>query len=111
MSMYRNLSRGGWVGALLVSLAGCSGGGSGLSGTYEAKSPEGTMSFEFKSGNKVHMVMQPANGPADASDADYLIDGNKVTIQVPGGMPIQLTKNGNTLSANMLGEIMTFQKK
>ena len=111
MSTSRGFGRAGWAGALVMLLAGCPGGGSGLSGTYEAKSPEGTMSLEFKSGNKVHMTMQPANGPGDASDGDFLIDGNKVTIQVPGGMPLVLTRNGNTLSANVMGEIMTFQKK
>ena len=111
MSTSRGFGRAGWAGALVLLLAGCPDGGSGLSGTWEAKSAEGSMTLEFKSGNKVHLTMQPANGPADASDGDYLIDGNKVTIQVPGGVAIQLTKNGNTLSANMPGEILTFQKK
>jgi len=87
------------------------GGGGGLSGTYEAKDANGTMTLEFKSGGKVHLTMQTSGGQPDNSDGDYLIDGNKVTVQVPGGMPIELVRNGKTLDASMMGQIMHFNKK
>ena len=96
----------------IVLLAGCPGSGSSdLSGTYQAGDSEGTMTLEFKSGHKVHMTMQPAGGQPDATDGDYMIDGNKVTIQVPGGFPLALVRNGNTLEGSVMGQIMHFEKK
>src|ERR1043166_3494698 len=92
-------------------LGACTPGGGGLSGTYEAKDPNGTMTLEFKSGGKVHLTMQTGGGQPDNSDGDYLIDGNKVTVQVPGGMPMELVRNGKTLDASMMGQIMHFNKK
>ena len=110
MSMFRKAARAALAGTVLLFLAGCPPK-SGLSGTYEAKSAEGTMTLEFKSGNKVHMTMQPAGGAAENSDGDYMINGNQVTVQIPGGMPMQLTRNGNTLDASMFGQILHFEKK
>ena len=98
------------AGIAALLLAACTSGG-GLSGTYESKSSDGTMTLEFKSGGKVHLTMQQAGGQPDNSDGDYLINGNNVTVQVPGGMPITLTRNGKNLDAQMLGQIMHFTKK
>ena len=99
------------AGIAALLLASCTPGGGGLSGTYESKSSDGTMTLEFKSGGKVHLTMQQAGGQPDNSDGDYLINGNNVTVQVPGGMPITLTRNGKNLDAQMLGQIMHFTKK
>ncbi len=102
----------GFATLIMFLLAGCGGGGSGdLSGTYQAGDKDGTMTLEFKSGHKVHLTMQPTGGQPDTSDADYMIDGNKVTIQVPGGMPLALVRNGNTLEGDLMGQIMHFVKK
>jgi hypothetical protein len=102
-------------------LAGCNGdrGGGGaagagdLSGTYQATGSDGgTMTLEFKSGGKVRMTMQEPGGQPDPADGDYMIDGNNVTIQVPGGMmPLVLVRNGDRLDANFMGEILHFTKK
>lgn len=95
-----------------ILVTGCGGSGSGdLSGTYEAKDKDGGMTLEFKSGRKVHMTLQETGGPADTKDADYLIDGNKVTIQVPGGMPLTLVHNGDVLEGNVMGQALHFTKK
>ena len=103
--------RAGLTGAALLLLAACPGGGGGdLSGTYEAKDPNGSMSLEFKSGHKVHLTMQEG-GPPENSDGDYLIDGNKITIQVPGGMPFVLVRSGKGLEGSMMGQILHFEKK
>lgn len=83
----------------------------GLSGTYEAKQPEGTFTIDFKSGGKVEMTMQETGGKAETSNGDFLVDGDKVTIQIPGGMPMVLVKNGKVLDANMMGQILHFEKK
>ena len=102
-------------------LAGCNGdrgggaaaGGGDLSGTYQATGSDGgTMTLEFKSGGKVRMTMQEPGGQPDPADGDYMIDGNNVTIQIPGGMmPLVLVRNGNRLDANFMGEILHFTKK
>jgi hypothetical protein len=103
--------RAGLTGAALLVLAACPGGGGGdLSGTYEAKDQNGSMSLEFKSGHKVHLTMQEG-GPPENSDGDYLIDGNKITIQVPGGMPFVLVRSGKGLEGSMMGQILHFEKK
>lgn len=41
----------------------------------------------------------------------FLVDGNKTTVQVPGGMPLTLVQNGKTLDASMMGQILHFEKK
>jgi hypothetical protein len=94
----------------IVMLAGCPGGGS-LSGTYEAKDADGSMTLEFKSGGKVHLTMQESGSQPDTSTADFLVDGNTITVQAPGGVPLILVRNGNTLDANLGGQIMRFEKK
>ena len=101
---------------LFLSLVGCPGGGGKgsdtLSGTYEAKTPELTWTLEFKSGNKVHQVMSPKGEKSETADAEYLVEGDHVTIQVPGGaMPLTLTRKPNTLETNFMGQILIFAKK
>ena len=98
------------VTAVAVLLAGC-GGGSGLSGTYQAQQPDGTMTLDFRSGGKVHLTMTTPSGQPDTSTADYLVDGNNVTIQSPGGMPLVLVRDGNALQASMMGQVLRFEKK
>jgi len=94
---------------LLVGFTSSRGGR--ISGTYESKTPDGTMTIEFKSGGKAHLTMRPSGGQPDNFDGDYMMDGNKVTVQVSGGMPLVLVRNGRTLDANMMGQILHFTKK
>jgi len=82
-----------------------------LSGTYESSDKEGVMTIEFKGGGKIHMTMQQPGGQPESSDGDVLIDGNKVTIQIPGGMPLTLTRTGNTLEGSFMGQVLRFTKK
>ena len=97
------------AGVAALVLAACTP--SGLSGTYEAKSPEGTMSVEFKSGGKMSMTMTEAGGRPETKEGEFLVDGNKVTLQISGGIPLTLTKNGKVLEAAMFGEVLRFEKK
>ena len=104
--------RAGLAGLGLLLLAACKTTGSGdLSGTYEAKDSSVTMTLEFTKGHKVHLTMLPAGGQPDNSDADYLIDGNKITVQVPGGVPFELVRSGKTLEGTLMGQILHFEKK
>lgn len=98
--------------ALGVSLLlGCTPGGGDPSGTYEAKNPDGTMMIEFQSGHKFHLTMQSGGAPAESADGDYLLDGNKITLQVPGGMPLVLVRNGKLFEGSMMGQVLHFEKK
>ncbi len=96
----------------IVGCPSSGGGGAGtLSGTYESKTPEGSWTLEFKGGNKVRMTTVEKGAKPDSVDADYLIDGNKVTIQAPGGFPLVLTRNGNVLEGSVGAGILHFTKK
>lgn len=102
--------RAGVAALALLLLAACPPK-TDLTGTYESSDKEGVMTIEFQSGGKVHMTMQEAGGQPDSSDGDFLIDGNKVTVQIPGGMPLTLTRNGNTLEGTFMGQVLRFAKK
>jgi hypothetical protein len=98
--------------AALLFLAGCTpGGGGGLSGTYEAKDGENGMTLVFKSGGKVQVTTQQGGGQPEVSEGDFMVNGNQITVQIPGGMPLQLTRNGKTLDASMMGQILHFTRK
>jgi len=98
--------------ALAASLVlACTPGTGDPSGTYQAKNPEGSITIEFKREHKFHMTMQEGGSPAESADGDYLLDGNKITLQVPGGMPLVLVRNGKVFDASMMGQVMHFEKK
>ena len=102
--------RAGVAALALLLLAACPPK-TDLSGTYESSDKEGVMTIEFKGGGKVHMTMQEVGGQPESSDGDVLIDGNKVTIQIPGGMPLTLTRNGSALEGTFMGQTLRFSKK
>jgi hypothetical protein len=100
--------------SLLAACNGDSGGGSAggdLSGTYQATGTGGSMTLEFKSGGKVTVTMQETGGQPDVAEADYMIEGDRVTIQIPGGFPFVVVRSGNTLEGGPMGEILHFRKK
>lgn len=102
--------------ALLAALSTAACGGdthaSGISGTYEAKDAEGSMTIEFRADNKAHLTMQEPGSEPEHIDADYMVQGDQVTIQTPGGFPMTLTKNGDALQGSVMGQqIMHFRKK
>ncbi len=114
--------------ALLASVAivGCTGGsdkgegGGGasgksptsLSGSYEFKHPEGTMTIEFVDGSNFKMSMLDAGGGSpDTSEGTYTINADLVSLLVPGGIPMQLNIKGNKLEGSVMGQNMIFIKK
>ena len=110
-----------------VTIVGCTGGsdkGSGdggsassksptsLSGTYEFKHPEGTMTCEFLDASRFKMSMlDTGGGSPDTSEGTYTINANMATLQVPGGIPMQFTIKGNMLEGTVMGQNMIFTKK
>ena len=92
-------------------MLGCTPGGGEPSGTYEAKDAQTTMTIDFKSGHKFHMTMQEGANPAESADGDFMMEGDKITLQVPNGMPVVLVRNGKALETNLMGQVLHFEKK
>jgi hypothetical protein len=69
------------------------------------------MSLEFKADHKVTVTMQETGGQPDSKEASYLSDDNKVTVQVPGGFPLVLVREGGELQGNLMGQALIFKKK
>jgi hypothetical protein len=93
----------------LLALVGCS---KEPSGTYEANFHGATMTLDFRSGHKVHSSMHDGPTAIDGTDSDYTMKDNKITLTIPGSpMPLELTKNGDSLDGNVMGETIKFVKK
>ena len=95
---------------LTVGLVSACPGDQTVSGTYETRDSTGFMILDFKSGGKVHMTTEE-RGQRDSADGEFVVAGNKVTVQVPGGMPLVLTRNGDRFEATISGQTMVFAKK
>jgi hypothetical protein len=101
---------------LALGSAGCNGSSSAaskdLSGTYTAAGAGGTMTLQFNEGHKVRVIHQDKGGKPEGVDADYMIDGDKVTVQAAGGFPFELHRNGDLLEGSPMNmEIMHFKKQ
>ena len=98
---------------------GAGGGGSAssksptsLSGTYEFKHPEGTMTIEFLDASRFKMSMLNAGGGSpDTSEGTYTINADLATLEVSGGIPMQVTIKGDRLEGSVMGQNMIFIKK
>ncbi len=95
----------------VLLLGGCPAGSGGVEGTYEASNPEGKMVLEFRSGGKAKLTMQETGKDAEQAEAEYLVDGNQVTVQIAGGLPLVLVRDGKSLSTSFMGEILRFEKR
>jgi hypothetical protein len=101
--------------ALSLAVAGCGGGG--ISGTYEARAPEGedgAMTIEFLSGQRAKVTISGGGGFNMGFTGTYETDGDQVTISSPEGAAdddVVLTKKGDTLTGEMLGDQLVFEKK
>jgi hypothetical protein len=85
--------------------------GRGLAGTWEAKAPGGSFRLTFAADNKVKLTVADDGGTPESQDASYEVSGNQVTVSAPGGVPIQLTRNGQALVGNFGGVSITFTQR
>ena len=107
------------VAALLLALSPflsvactCDGGSAtSVEGTYEASNPEGSITLHLEAGNRMRMTMREGTGEPDNAEGSYMVDGDHVTVQVPGGIPIVLVHKGDALEGSFMGQIMHFAKK
>lgn len=111
--------RAGLPALVFLLFAGCNGDdgeaedtdAAELSGTYLVSDADGSMTLEFKDDHKVHFTVLAAGTPPDTATGDYMIDGTKVTVQMPGGTPLVLVREGEELAGNMMGQILRFRKQ
>lgn len=80
-----------------------------LAGTWEARDGGETMSLVFGDDHQVELNMDSA-GERDTTAGAYRVDGERVTIEVPGGMPLSLTRKGDALEGTMFGLPVRFTK-
>jgi hypothetical protein len=82
---------------------------------YEGRVREGQIQLEFGAARKARITMVPA-GIADAPermsfDVSYAVDGNQITVNLPGNEPLMLTRAGRDLEGTMNGETVRFVKR
>lgn len=82
---------------------------------YEARAREGQIRVEFGAARKARITMVPT-GIADAPermsfDVSYTVDGNQITVNLPGNEPLTLIRAGRDLEGTMNGETVRFVKK
>jgi hypothetical protein len=82
---------------------------------YEGRAREGQIRLEFGAARKARITMVPT-GIADAPermsfDVSYAVDGDRVTVNLPGSEPLMLTRAGGDLEGTMNGETVRFVKR
>jgi hypothetical protein len=89
-----------------------SGGGGGLSGsTFEVSGNGGRMAFEFLNAQSVRLVTNvPGAGASGSIEGTYGVIGDQVVITMQG-QPQTFTLDGNTLSGDLDGDRLVFQRK
>lgn len=83
--------------------------------TYEARAREGQIRLEFGAARKARITMVPTgitDSPERMSfDVNYEVDGNAITVNLPGNERLQLTRAGNDLEGTMNGETVRFVRR
>ncbi|HLG54869.1 MAG TPA: hypothetical protein VI485_06035 [Vicinamibacterales bacterium] len=87
----------------------------GLAQVYEGSAREGRITLEFGAARKVRLTMTPS-GVADAPervsfDVGYAVNGDAITVSLPGNEPLMLTRAGNDLEGTLNGETVRFVKR
>jgi hypothetical protein len=82
---------------------------------YEARAREGQIRLELSAARKARITMVPT-GLADAPermsfDVSYAVNGDAITIDLPGNEPLLLTRAGGDLEGTMNGETVRFVKR
>jgi hypothetical protein len=91
------------------------GGDGTRGGRYEARTREGQIALELSDTGQARITMVPT-GIADAPermsfDVSYAVDGDRVTVDLPGSEPLRLTRAGTDLEGSMNGETVRFVKR
>jgi hypothetical protein len=98
-------------GATPAAAATSGRGGSAMSGTWEARHPQGSIALAFLDGGTVRVTITESGTVNDSAEGTYSLRGDRVTVGVPGGPPLELTRKGDTLEGWMEGVGMRFEKQ
>ena len=99
------------------SAAAPAGDGGALAQVYETRTSEGRIRLEFGAGRKVQLTMTPddagGSGMPDrlSFDVDYEVDGDDITLRLPGADRLLLTRSGDGLEGTMNGETVRFVRR
>jgi hypothetical protein len=85
--------------------------GSGLLGVYKAGDSEASIMLDFQNGQKVRVTIAEAGGGKGTAEGAYEINGQRITLTVPGGMPLVLTHRGEMLEGSLDGHSIKFVKR
>jgi hypothetical protein len=83
----------------------------GLSGTWEAKHPQGSIALAFMDDDEVRVTITEGQTVDDSSKGTYSMRGNRITVSVAGGEPLELTRKDDTLEGWIQGVGMRFVRK
>ena len=80
----------------------------GPSGIYQATDGQDSVRLEFQSAGKVRVTVSGESQPADGT---YAVAGDRITVAVPGGMPMTLVNQGDSLLGSLGGQTVRFTKQ
>ena len=73
-------------------------------GVWAGSNADGQFRIEFKPGNKVTLTATMAGGgKTDTEDGTYVVDGDRVDVRLPGGMPLILQFVNNAYDTTSFG--------
>jgi hypothetical protein len=93
------------------SASASAGDGAGtLSGAYEARTPDGSMTLEFLDDRQARLTITDGGG-AESDDVSYRVSGDQVTVTGPTGESMSLVRKGDILEADMGGLVVRFSRR
>jgi hypothetical protein len=79
-------------------------------GVWTSKNADGDFRLEFKPGNKVTLSGTIPGGKTDTLEGTYTVDGDRVDVRLPQGMPLQLRFVNGAYETTSLGLPMKFTR-
>jgi hypothetical protein len=79
-------------------------------GVWVSKNAEGDFRLEFKPGNRAALTGSIPGGKSDTLEGMYTVDGDRVDVRLPQGMPLQLRFVNGAYETTSLGLPMKFTK-
>jgi hypothetical protein len=97
-------------GSASAASASAGDGAGTLSGAYEARTPDGSLTLEFLDDRQARLTITEGGG-AEANEASYRVSGDRITVTGPTGESMSLVRKGDMLEADMGGLVVRFSKR
>jgi hypothetical protein len=85
--------------------------GESPAGTWRASFGGDAIVLMFQPNNKVKVELSENGTTSHSSEGDWKLTAAGVTLQVPDGPPIELTRKGETLEGSMSGTTLVFTRQ